>query len=187
MSGDQIIFEDDAGIERLVGTLHMQPTANPGDVLTVQQDRSIAAAAGGGGGGGVQVVTVPLDSADILDIFNTPVILVAGTPGTMTVVVGVSLVYLAGVTPYTDHGGSLVVGDATGTTFDWADVTTAGFWDQATSQAFIPQPNTVFGALTAALAGVDGLDVVLQQSTANPTLGDGTLSVTVAYFSAPTT
>jgi hypothetical protein len=47
--GDQLVFQDDSKVDRLVGTLHDQQ-ATVGHVLTVQADQSIAAAAGGGGG-----------------------------------------------------------------------------------------------------------------------------------------
>jgi len=181
---DELTFEDQSGAGRLTGTLH-DPAATVGHVLTVQADHSIAAQAGGVGGG-VQVVTVPVSSPQILDLLNTPATLVAVPAGSMAVVVAADILYLAGVTPYTDGGGSIEVMNGQGgdTIHYFNALTTAGFWDQATDQLF-PVNATTSGS-TYAAASLDGEDVELRYSGGiNPTLGDGTLLVTVAYFLAP--
>lgn len=179
-------FDDNTHIQRLAGTLH-DPLATPGDVLTVQGDGSIAAAAGGGGGG-VQVATQVVGSAAVLDLKNTPVVVVPGTLARVTVVVGVCLNYIFGSVPYTDHGGNIRV--ATSLASNPSDISSAsayslagaGFWDQATSQSE-PQGYGITQA-SFALTDLSGQDVVIGQDTANPTLGDGALLVTVAYFLA---
>lgn len=180
MSGD--LFDIVQGNrETITGTLH-DPAATPGNVLTVQPDGSVAAAPGGGGGGDVTVVVKPVTSAQILDLANTPVVLVPGVPGSVIVVTGLALTYVAGAIPYLDGGPNISV-QTGANAIDWTDVAGAGFWDQATDQLMIPQPNVGFGQIQEPVADVDGVDVVLTAAH-NPTLGDGTLAVTVAYFLA---
>lgn len=180
--GDKFEFVDESEVTRLTGTLH-DPAATVGQVLTVQADKSIKAAAGGASGG-VQVVTVPISSAQILDIKNTPVTIVAGVAGNAIMPVLVLFAYIAGGTPYTDGGGFLTIATgAVGGIQDWFSITTAGWWDQAASQIFTPGAAPSSSGATASYAGVD---LVLGQDTAAPTLGNGTLKVTVAYFLAPT-
>lgn len=176
--GDIFNIRDESGIERLVGTIN-DPLATTGDVLTVQSDKSIKAAPGGGGSG-PQVVTVPISSAQILALHTTPVVLIPGVAGKVAVVGEGCIAYVAGATPYTDNGGDATVIQAGQ---DIAQASGAGFWDQAASQVY------AFGygiILTGPAAGFAGHDVVLTSHGANPTLGDGTLKVTLSYFLAPT-
>ena len=189
-------FEDHAGVERLVGTIDFTDPGNqPGGGFAVTDGTHAVNPAAVGQFQGFTVsepvpgtalvvpgVNVPVSSAEILDLANTPVVLVPGLPGFVTVVTGVAIVYLAGATPYTDNGGSLQVAYAGNVSGQFA-VVGAGFWDQATSQFSAAG----YGQTEAgAAATYDGLDLVLLVDMANPTLGDGTLSVTVSYFLAPT-
>ena len=129
-----------------------------------------------------------VSSAEILALADTPVTLVAGVPNTAAVVNAISFVYIAGATPYTDNGGSLFVWTADGTAAQWNNgLTTAGFWDQATSQASSVGFGDGTNPAVAALTALSGQPLVLVSfGGANPTLGNGTLVVTLSYFLAPT-
>jgi hypothetical protein len=184
--GDTFTLEDPSSVTRLAGTLHLPQTANPGDVLTVQQDRSIKAAPGGGGGGGnVLVDTIPVSSAEILALADVDVLLVPGAAGSTIALVSVGIVYQAGLVPYLDGGGSMRVSTRAaggGVIAAWTDLAGAGFWDQADSQVFVPGGLAALG--NGPLSDSDGQDVILTADN-DPTLGDGTLSVTVAYYLIP--
>lgn len=192
-TGDIFNIRDESQIERLVGTLN-DPLATTGHVLAVQADKSIKAVPGGGGGGGAQVVTVPISSAQILDLANTPVTLIPGVAGFVTVVNGLALAYVAGLVPYLDGGGNITVatpeagfpGSYVG---PWGQLPSAGFWDQAIDEVAVQGCGEPTSTLTQTLIGtsvVAGQDVVLYQDAANPTLGNGTLQVSLSYFLAPT-
>lgn len=136
-----------------------------------------------GGGGGVQVVSVLLEPPAILDLKDTPVVLVPGVPDEATVVTAVAFEYLAGATPYTVSFGSfLYVGDA-GKAVVWTSVSEPGFLDQATNKAVLSA--YTFQSNIEDLATFAGVDTVLYGDVANPSDGDGDLRVTVAYFLAP--
>lgn len=175
-------FEDSTGkIQRLTGELDYlpDPAATPGDVLTVQADGSVAASPGGGSA--PQVSTVRVNSAEILALFDTPVTLVAGVAGKVPVVNGYSITYVAGSTPYTvDPDGELEIVTAGNM---WVGVSDVGFLDQAASQ--VSASGYVGGDLVGPLSAVDGEGISLTNTVANPTLGDGTLVVTISYFLAP--
>jgi hypothetical protein len=129
---------------------------------------------------------VPISSAQILDLANTPVTLIPGVAGKVTIPICSVVAYVAGATPYTDHGSTIFVASGPGLAQAWAATLGAGFWDQATSQVF----SGAGGALSAAPAsGYAAADVVLTADTANPTGGavDSTLLVTLSYFLAPVT
>lgn len=85
--------------------------------------------------------------------------------------------YTAGATPYTDHGGNLAL--ITLGVGNWVAFASAGFWDQATSQVVVAPNPSITGKLAA--SALSGVGVVVQNSAANPTAGDGTMTVTVAY------
>lgn len=176
--GDHIEIEDTGGVVQLAGRL-FDRGATVGDVLTVQADESIAAAPGGGGAGGMQVAVVPISSAEVKALFTTPVILVPGVADRIIVVCSATLAYIAGGTPYTDHGGNIMVETETDE-FEWLTQAGAGFWDQAASQFFLNAGVGAFGP--GAVTDAAGLGVILTEDTANPTAGDGTLVVTLAYY-----
>ena len=143
---------------------------------------------GGGGSGDVQVATVPVSSAEILALADTYKDLIEGVPGFVPVVTCITVAYLAGETPYTDAGGYLVM--AVGPATYW-QLTGGGFVDQAESQLFIPTISLGTNAVPAALADLGGEDLALYYAYATPegtnlTDGDGTLSVTFAYFMVAT-
>ena len=138
---------------------------------------------GGGApsGGGVQVVTVPISSAQILALHTTPVTLIAGVAGQITVVQGMNFSYIAGSIPYVDSGGTMSVATLAPALIAWGGIAGVGFWDQSTNA------QEGYGYSVAYTSSVDYAeqDVVLTLDTANPTLGNGTLKVTVSYFLAP--
>lgn len=130
------------------------------------------------GGGAIQTVTVTLTSAQVLALHTTPVTVVQA-PGAGLAIVPVSAMfnYQFGGTAYTDGGGNITLaGNGTG---NYASFASAGFWDQGSSKV---KP---FTALTnpavVSLAAVESA-IQVGQNTANPTLGNGLLAVTVAYY-----
>lgn len=146
---------------------------------------SFPPASGGGGSGGVQVVTVPITSAQILDLANTPVTLIPGVTGKVTNVVGVCFVYLAGATPYTLANPSSGLNIYTDVSFAlWTNAAAAGFIDQASDLVSLPATAPAGGA-SGDPSEFAGQNIILSASFGNPTLGDGTLLVTLSYFLAP--
>ena len=139
------------------------------------------------------VVSVPVTSAEILDLANTDVVLVPGEAGFVAIVTAVAVSYLAGGTPYTDNDGAIVVAirPVSNPTAPQAAASfpTVGLWDQATDQ-LVGQP---YGSWPSPFSppspasDFSGRDVILYDDTANPSAGDGTLSVTLAYILAPST
>ncbi len=165
-------------------TVTDQTTSVP-NVTTLEFINGVTVLNGGAGDaqifGGASTVVVPISSAQILDLKNTPVTLISGIPGNVTYVTAICCVYVAGLIPYLDGGGNLVC--ETSTPGEWGTNAGAGFWDQATSKVFTTaQSGNVIQASASAYAGAD---VVLTESVASPTLGDGTLLVTLSYFLAP--
>jgi hypothetical protein len=132
---------------------------------------------------GISRAIVPISSAQILDLKNTPVTLISGVAGSAIIVVNALLAYVAGLTPYLDGGGVIAV-DAIGWgNGPWVSNPSSGFWDQATSQVI---GNAGANAGLSVSGQLDGVAVSLTQSVASPTLGNGTLIVTVSYYLAPT-
>lgn len=183
----EVRIEDESGDTRLAGSLFAPIGTPSGRFLKTGANGVTSWGTGGGGGGGVQVATVPVSSAQILDLANTPVTLIPGVANNVTVVVAVAIAYIAGLVPYLDGGGNIkvVTGGFSEPISPWFDRGSASFWDQATSQIYAGGPVDNSPVVTPA-TDLAGVDVTLLQDTANPTLGDGTLLVTVAYFLAPT-
>lgn len=142
-----------------------------------------------GGSQPVQTVTVPVASAEILALVETPKVLIPGVAGSMTIVIGSCVVYKAGLTPYTDHDGSiLTVGTGVGAFPRWGQTPVSNFLTSADDEIapFSPSNPGVDGAGIGPIGDFAGADITLSVSTTDPTDGDGTLLVTVYYFLAPT-
>lgn len=84
-------------------------------------------------------------------------------------------------TQYTDHGGALNL-IASGASHVWNGMTTVGIWDQTASQV---RALPLSQSATTAASQLANKAVIVQQSTANPTGGDGTVTVTVLYIVVP--
>ncbi len=169
-------------------TVTDQTTTVP-NVTTLEFINGVTVLNGGAGDaqvfGGASTIVVPINSAQILDLVNTPVTLISGVPGFVTVVQGFAVTYIAGITPYTDHGSNIFIENADHD-FGWGGQATSGFWDQATSQTVVWSSSSAVQATQAAVADVAGDNTILSCSVANPTGGDGTLLVTLSYFLSPT-
>lgn len=128
----------------------------------------------------VASATVTLTSAQVLAIFTTPVTIVPA-PGSGLALVPVAWLsnYTYGGTAYTDGGGNFQL--QAGTSVLGSFATAAGFWTASASEMkllsnFTPNLTVTNWANKA---------VTVQQSTGNPTLGNGTVTVTVAYMVVP--
>ena len=122
---------------------------------------------------GIRKATVTLSSADILDLHNTPVEVVAA-PGAGRFLVPHLIVARTsgGTTPYTVPDAVFIqVGDAS-----WVEV--SSLFSVVTGEqvaTFIP------AAVNYATTDVENGAITIYSSDDNPTDGDGTLTVTVWY------
>lgn len=132
--------------------------------------------------GRIQVATATLTSAQILQLFTTAVTVVAApnTPGNAIIPLHAVFNYTAGSTPYTDGGGHLRL-TTTNVGF-WTDFATAGFWDQ--SHSMVNAAMTV-NSLQASTANYANNPLLVTETIANPTLGNGSMTVTVYYIQVP--
>lgn len=127
----------------------------------------------------VLIASKTLTAAQVLAIFTTPqTIIPAPGPGNMIDVLGIVQNYTYKGTPYVDGGGNMVLGFGGLGLWQFA---TLGYWDQAASQLLTQVPITT-GQQTLA---VSNLALTLSHTVANPTAGNGTISVTVAYTIVP--
>lgn len=135
-------------------------------------------------GFGFSVASVTLSSAQVLAIFTTPITVVAAPgAGLMVLPTAALFNYTFVSTAYTDGGGSLFLyyGSNAGTAAT-SSMATSGFWTLTHSAA---TQSTIINHSNAAVTALANQPLVLQQNTANPTLGNGTLTVTVAYAVVP--
>jgi hypothetical protein len=130
----------------------------------------------------LQKASVTLSSAQILTIFTTPVNVIPAPPTGMTnILLSATLNYLFGGTAYTDGGGHLLfryngvpqVNATAGFT------TGVNFWTGAVD-AYGMLPGTSFGGIP--VVRVESQPIAIQQDTANPTLGNGTIVVTANFI-----
>lgn len=132
------------------------------------------------GSGGIRTASITLTSAQLLAIFTTPVTIVPAPGAGLAVIPTGSWTfdYIAGSTPYTDGGGALIFqwGSANGVGYT---LTTLGWWNQATSQTKIAGSGQSTARGSAAIANQP---LVVAQNTANPTLGNGTVTITGRYY-----
>lgn len=134
--------------------------------------------------GPILSASVTLTSAQVLASFTTAVTIVPA-PGAGLALVPISLIlnYQFKTTAYTDNGGKLNLywGNPAGQSTVMG-VTTSGFWASSVSR-FDPIVSLTLGSQNA--SAVANLPLSVKQDTANPTLGDGLVAVTVAYMVVP--
>jgi hypothetical protein len=138
----------------------------------------------GGAGGGSQpllVATVPLSSAQILALHDSPIEIVPVQAGFVIWPVTASILYKAGTTPYDQHTG-----------FErilWSGQNAPG--DQVFEEIAGPGDAIVLLDLMKYFEGFDVVGnfgaVTIDNSIANPTGGDGTAVVTVWFVLVPVT
>lgn len=125
-------------------------------------------------GDSIQRASLPLTSAQVLALESSPVtVLAAPGAGFAYVPLGALFNYTAGATEYTDNGGTLgvYIGE-----LGLIQIVTNGFWNETTSQV------TYRGNAAVAIEAVSSWanePVTVKQTTANPTLGNGTVTVTI--------
>lgn len=132
------------------------------------------------GNGGLQTRRVTLTAAQVLSLHTTPVeVISAPGAGLSNDVVAAELVYDFVSTAYTDGGGHLLLRNGVGGSYQTAALTTNGFWTLSASQK---QKLSVFaGSNSVAIADDTNQPTYISQDTANPTLGDGTLTIDLLY------
>lgn len=131
----------------------------------------------------IQYAAVEVTSAQLLALFTTPKTLVAAPgAGYVNQFCGALVAYDYGTTEYTINGSTNLAGQYTNGSGATASTTraTTGFIDQTADQM------EIMPALATAVVPVDNAALVLTCATANPTLGNGTLHVKVAYRVLPT-
>lgn len=130
--------------------------------------------------GPILSASVTLTSAQVLAIFTTPVTIVpAPGAGLAIVPVFVAYNYTFGGTAYTDGGGNLQL--QIGTIPAFGAFATVGFWDQAVSKITVQTTQRSVQNVSAWANKA----MQVSQNTANPTGGNGTVTVTVAYMVVP--
>ncbi len=139
----------------------------------------------GGGSSPVLYADKDLTSAQLLALHDTAVKLIDGVVGKAILVTAWSVTYRAGATPYTDHGGSLqlfIDFNGFGASVTSMGLATVGLWDQPVDALYPDNPAGLGGYGTQTpVSHVSGKELDLWQDTANPTGGDGTLTVEVWY------
>jgi hypothetical protein len=152
-----------------------------GPLLTADELAAVQGAASPSGANpfttGIKTVTRTLTSAEIKALYTTPITLVAGVADTVYAFVGAWAVFRAGATAYSTNGGNLRIGSSI--SYD-SGLASSSFIDQAVDQFLFWSPITNPSALNLSAAAGDPLSVNLD--TANPTLGDGTIDLTVLYY-----
>jgi hypothetical protein len=126
----------------------------------------------GSGGGAISAAVTTLSAAQILG--KTTVTAVAAPGATFAVVPYFAVFsYIAGATPFTVDGTTAIGIDPIG----WLALGAQGFIDQAASQfRFRLIPNE-----SAASSGIAGQPLVIDWGGTAPTLGNGSLVVTIDY------
>ena len=131
-------------------------------------------------GGSLRSRVARLTSPELLALHTASVVVVPGIEGALLVPVKLILNYVFGTTAYVDHGGNLrFVSESFAVT--WAQFGSAGFWDADVSRFEAYAVGTNSGTVSDSVG--DGL--MLNQDTANPSGGDGTVIATVSYFAVP--
>lgn len=135
------------------------------------------------GPGGPLVAVTTLTSAQLLAIHTTPVQVVAAPgAGKMILPLQLMLNYTFVTTAYTDGGGNLTVYPNGAAADYWWRRASTGFWTLTASQLVTYGGGTAsVGAGIIPAAPYSNVSLLINNDTANPTLGDGTLTVVIVY------
>ena len=125
----------------------------------------------------VLVSRTKLTSAQVLTLFSTPVTLIPAVTGMFIRPLQITLNYNFVTTAYNATAGNIVVKNTGGT---WHTTAAAGFWNQTSSQISSRTVSAYGASVTNATTALQ-----ISEDTANPTTGDGTLTVTVHYVLIP--
>lgn len=127
--------------------------------------------------GSTQTVSVTLSSAQVLQLFTNPVTIVSA-PGAGLALIPIASIfnYNFNTTPYTDHGGTILLRLGG---LSMASFASAGFWDQSASQVAFPATSRTNASAATSYANAN---LNVSNNMANPTGGNGTLTVTIRYM-----
>jgi hypothetical protein len=136
----------------------------------------------GGGSSPVSQVRVALSSAQLLALNASPVTIVAAPgAGQMLVVLGVAANLAFGTTPYTISSGNVVLFIGTIDEGDIANATAGFFRNLLVNAGNIAGVDGPFAGLTDDPDFLANQPIIIGSTETDPTLGDGTLSLTVLY------
>lgn len=133
----------------------------------------------------LQQARVTLTAVQVLAIHSAPpTIISAPGAGNLIQIVSYCVDYTFNTTAYSDNGGALIFyyGGVNGNDYVTTHAT-AGLWDQTHSTYMTGTPPVTNPPLQ--LSNNSGQAILLRNDTANPTLGAGTLTVTVQYVVIP--
>ena len=125
---------------------------------------------------GTTTVQVDVTSTEIKNLNTTPKILIPGTAGYYTEILGLVMKYIAGSTPYPNLGNDFFIQQGS-TSGAFLVGIVRSFENVGTSTA----TGLALGLAYPAYDFAGGDNVLLYANTANPTNGDGTLSFDIMY------
>jgi hypothetical protein len=138
----------------------------------------------------VKTTEINISSAQLLALFNTPVLLVPGIPGTFLDMISATIEYVAGSIPYNvgivaNDNLAIQIGPSYTFPLDnpFAPLLAKGFIDQPVSMVAGLINSTSVDTIVSSTVNGQGVYLTYGGGGSGPTLGNGTLRLTVSYNS----
>ena len=128
---------------------------------------------------GTKTVSVTLTSSQVLNLFTQPAVLITGVAGFHILPVSVLVKYSYGTSPYSFGGNVNILLGAGDPVFNSSSVTQGNNFNLSYSTASVPWPITSSLSQYTTVAGGD--NILAKALMANPTGGDGTITVDIMY------